>query len=1474
MTYPSITLTGNIITFDTLEKIALLDHDRQAAADYGFENKDELRDEILFEWSQFKERFRRFSDRMAKATDDKKTTITRQELIIPLMTALGYEVSFDNTSEVIDEKSYIITHRARNLDGFPIHIMGGHQSLDKRGTNTRNSPHALLQEYLNLTEHVYGIVTNGYQMRLLRDSTLLTKLSYLEFDLDKMVTEELYADFVLMFLVLHHSRVPQTIAGGSILDDYHEAGLESGSRIRSKLSAAVEQSIIQLGDGLLKEANNTELRTWVDKYGPQAYYGMMLKLIYRILFIMVIEERDLIFEEPEKDDKDGVQKYLRNKRIYQQGYSIGRLRKLSENRFLMIGRQYDLWDNLKNIFQLFENRGIGTKVGIAPLGGDLFHVSALSILYNSRIANSLLLNIINKLHQFETPQGQTIAINYKSLDVEEFGSVYEGLLEKDPVVEPFQGSLATFRFVQGSDRSSSGSHYTPDDLVQPLIKHSLEHLIKDVINHKKHTDAEKIQALLRLKVADVACGSGHILLAAARRIGLELARLRTGEEQPAPPAVRQGVRDAIKNCIYGVDKNPYAVELCKVALWLEAHVPGEPLSFLDSKIKCGDAIVGLAHFDELDKGISDEAFKKLSDKDDSNVIKDLKKRNSAGRKAWEEIKKSGAVNLQKFKLQSDEYEAILSMPEHTLVEVEAKQNAYTTYMSGPQYLRLRRLADLQIAPFFTDKNIDNTQKLITTTEYARMISGHQSMQTEATAYATGLSYDRKWFHWFLEFPEVFSQGGFDCILGNPPFLGGQKISGAYGKDFAEYIKAYFDMGSVDLVTYFFRRIYEVIKEKGFQSLISTNTIAQGDARIAGLEVITEHKGGSINHAVRSMKWPGLAAVEVALVTIYKGKWANAYYLGAKVAQSINTYLDEHEYLGNPYKLQKNANKSFQGSIVLGQGFILEPEEAQRLIDLDPKNKEVLFPYLNGQDLNNEVDQSSTRWVINFFDWTEEKAMQYSEPYKILNELVKPERQRWKIDDKGNETIGEYALRKPLPEKWWIYAEKRPGMYSTIKNLDRVLVVAQVSKTVGFVFIPNNQVIAGMCIAIAEENYIFISLLQNSFHHFWVAKYASKLKTDLRYTPTDVFENFPFPHVPTTEQEQLLEIIGEEYHEYRKQLMLDVHLGLTKLYNTFHSSSVGSLQVRDVYLNKHLTKTPGTIPYDEAVERITHLRGLHKKMDELVLEAYGWHIDSKRWGKAIDLRHDFYDVDYLPENDRIRYTIHPDARKEVLKRLLLLNHEVHESETRGISYAELDKEKTLVLMKDHFTREWAIDATYLQSGTLRFLTTAEELWPALTTTTAQIYNAVVQNYGSALESELQEKLFIPFDKHMHAKYSTKDLSDITFKEKEIKYVNIFANKLHRSQTDYTLGNAHLLLSIIDDRNHPSVKQSTILQEFREFYFSVYNRKLVQEPFLIKLKSFIDRFRNEAAHTGEIDKAGAEECKVMVKELVSVMVGSEY
>jgi hypothetical protein len=395
---------------------------------------------------------------------------------------------------------------------------------------------------------------------------------------------------------------------------------------------------------------------------------------------------------------------------------------------------------------------------------------------------------------------------------------------------------------------------------------------------------------------------------------------------------------------------------------------------------------------------------------------------------------------------------------------------------------------------------------------------------------------------------IITDGAFRQYMnGIGVFRGGQKLTGAFGQRFLEYVKCiYAPAGSCDLVTYFFRRIFTLLKPGGFQALISTNTIAQGAAREGGLDVITKNDG-SIHFAVRSMKWPGLAAVEVALVGIYKGSWKRPCVLGSISVPRITSYLDDAEISGNPYPLIQNADKSFQGSIVLGKGFVLEPWEAERLIKKNPKNKEVLFPYLNGEDLNTNPDQSPSRWVINFFDWPEEKCRkEYPECFEIVERLVKPVRL---IDN-----------RESYRKYWWQYAEKRLKLYRSIEIMERVLVSCRVSK------------------------YVNHSLIES--------------------------------HIPEKEIE--------------KQLVKET-----------------------MTLWNHLHRTPDTCAFNQAVADILELRRLHREMDETVLKAYGW--------TDIHLAHDFYEVDYLPENDRIRYTISPAARKEILKHLLKLNHTIHAQE---------------------------------------------------------------------------------------------------------------------------------------------------------------------------------------------------------------------
>src|SRR5690606_17518462 len=356
---------------------------------------------------------------------------------------------------------------------------------------------------------------------------------------------------------------------------------------------------------------------------------------------------------------------------------------------------------------------------------------------------------------------------------------------------------------------------------------------------------------------------------------------------------------------------------------------------------------------------------------------------------------------------------------------------------------------------------------------------------------------------------VFNEGGFDCILGNPPFLGGQKLSGAYGPNFLEYIKyAYKPIGAVDLVTYFFRKIFNLVKPGGFQSLISTNTIAQGSAREGGLDVICSN-GGIINHAVRSMRWPGKAAVEVALVTIHKGSWDKDIILDAKKVDRITPYLDDSEVMGNPFPLKANAGKSFQGSIVLGKGFIITPEQAEELIAKDKRNKDVLFPYLNGDDLNNDPMQRPSRWVINFFDWPEEKARTYPDCFKIVEEKVKPERMAQK--DKG------------AKEKWWQYLRPRKELYNTISGLEQVMAIPnQACKYVAFQFVNSQMIFSNALAIIAKSDYYLFSILNSNMHIEWAWKYASRMKSDMRYTPTDVFETFPLPPTPTLTYIEVLE----------------------------------------------------------------------------------------------------------------------------------------------------------------------------------------------------------------------------------------------------------------------------------------------------------------------------------------------------------------
>ncbi len=1282
MNFPSIDIQGSILSTDLLAKIRSEQATFQQGKDFNPDlTNAKLKDEISLAWQEAKGQWTIYKSKLTRLKEGETgTTETRNFWISPILTNLGYNLTFDRKGEELNGKSFPIGYRDSSLDNFPVYVGGYHESLDKRPENKllRVSPHAMVQEYLNYSEHLYGMVTNGRQLRLLRDASRITRLSYVEFNLEKMMEEDLYSDFVILYRVLHASRMPKKVDAGadSIMEKYHQEGLEAGSTIRNKLGEAVKGAIKNLANGFINHPNNAALRDAVaaGNINTDEYYRHQLRIIYRLLFLFVIEERNLVYSDSKTPETK------RFNHIYFNYYSLLRLRKLAKKLLPPeANRHYDLWQSLVSTFSLFEKKDIGEKLGIMSLQGDLFGYHAISNsqydLHQCYLSNAVLLNIIKSLSYFENDNGVLIAVNYGGLDVEEFGSVYEGLLELK----------LEFNKVEGSDNYSVNwqkqaggrefqSHYTPEELVQPLIKHSLEYLIEDILllhAQKKVNKENTIKALLKLKVCDVSCGSGHILLSAARRIALAVARVLTDEEQPNPFSIRKAMKDVVRNCIYGVDKNPLAVELCKIALWLEAYNPGEPLNFLDHHIKCGDAIVGLAHRSELEKGIADEAFKTLA-VDDKHIaktwrdknVKERKERTAKAVQLKAEFEKSTENSVQEAMA---EYKTFNQLPETTPDEIERKAKAYNRFIDGKGLKFLKTMANTQVAQFFIPKTEANKDSLMADADFRLILSGYKGWQLPQTAKAKVVAEEHRFFHWFIEFPEVFNEGGFDTILGNPPFLGGKKISGIFGDEYLSFLKTNYEpvSGGVDFVAYFFRRIFEIIKSKGFQSLISTNTISQGDTREGGLSVIKD-RGGNIIYCDRNVRWPGLAAVEVSLISIFKGEWKGKYFLDKKEVETITSYFDDNISLSEPYALLANQNKSFQGSIILGQGFVMEPHVAKNMIANNQKYSEVIFPYLSGDDFSNNPDQRASRYVINFFDWKLDFCKsEYPICFELVEKFVKPEREKVKRDTYRN--------------NWWLYAEKGINLYKAIKGKERIIAVPLVSKHTGVDFVESGNVYSNKLGIFTLDTWLEFCFLQSTIHNIWGWKFASTLGAGtLNYSNTICFETFPFVQNLNSQREQQLETIGEAHHEHRKQLMVGMQLGLTKTYNLFHSNAITAQSINDkdkqvASLQKHLDpakggagKTANTIAFDEAIQGILKLRELHVQMDEAVLDAYGWN--------DIELKHDFYEVDYLPENDRVRFTIHSDARKEVLKRLLELNHKIHEEEVKAGLWEKKDGKK--------------------------------------------------------------------------------------------------------------------------------------------------------------------------------------------------------
>ncbi|MHC5853953.1 Eco57I restriction-modification methylase domain-containing protein [Nostoc sp.] len=793
-TLTALQIEGNLLAPDMTAQMLEGSIKGQSPEDFGFNKTDKLADEIATAWGDAKAYWAAFQRALARLDENNSaTTITRELWTVPLLQSLGYEPVYTATAEVVEGQTYAISHRAEPGENKPpIHIIGCRLEIDKRppsGT-PRLSAHALVQEYLNKTEHLWAIATNGYRWRLLRDSSLMTRLTYIEFDLEQILSGENFAEFGLFYRLFHRSRLPEGMddADKCLLEYYHQEAIQQGGRVREKLRDGVEKALVQLGNGFIQHPQNEGLRQKlgiIPNYEAEVtnyeFYRQLLRLIYRLLFLMVAESRNLLLIG---DD-------LEKSRIFREYYSIERLRELAERPHWRREGFQDLWQGLWVTFLLFDENWRGEVLGLSPLNGDLFGSKTLPALDNCAIDNYDLLLAIRQLSLY-LDKAQLRRVNYEFLDVEELGSVYESLLDFYPQIVQKQ-SKYEFALVVGSDRKTTGSYYTPPQLVQQLIKTALEPVIKEKLhstqqklgNSENNQELEK--ALLSLKVCDPACGSGHFLLAAARRIGKELAKVRTGEAEPGIEPLKLAIRDVIQNCIYGVDLNPLAVDLCKVALWIEGFPGKLPLSFLDHRIKCGNSLVGVLDIKCLSKGIPDEAYKPVTG-DDKTLATQLKKRNKKERENKNQLsiyEKLATDNID----YAEMWRQLGVIPETTPQEVRSKQNKYKENLQEPSWWLKYSVCNLWTAAFFIPLTEHDLQLLPTTEALNRLerekvekiYKSDDSYELRITDYelnnivnvANKLAEKKHFFHWCIEFPDIFPENqekwGFDCVLGNPPW---------------------------------------------------------------------------------------------------------------------------------------------------------------------------------------------------------------------------------------------------------------------------------------------------------------------------------------------------------------------------------------------------------------------------------------------------------------------------------------------------------------------------------------------------------------------------------------------------------------------------------------------------------------------------------------------------------------------------------
>ena len=1158
------------------------------------------------------------------------------------------------------------------------------EDLDRatsEGGGLEMSPHGRMERLLRHTGVPAGLIFNGSTIRLV-SAPRGESSGWLDFQVSDMVQTAGRPICSAMRELLGQTRLlsaPRDKRLAALLEDSRKFQNEVSERLAEQVLHALYE-LLRGFQAAHDAANGRLLGRWLSDDPDEIYRGL-LTVVLRLVYLLYAEERDML---PQDETFLG-------------SYSVSglyeRLRADASVHPDTMDQRFGAYAQLVALWRMVHDGAHAPQMAMAPKHGDLFHPDRYPFLEGAvgprqtierieppRVADGTIHRVLEKLIVLDGER-----ISYRALDVEHIGSVYETMmgfrLERatgrsiaikatkkhgapstvdiealvaeaparrakwirdrtdrkitpkvskavraadsmdemhaalDPVIDrnatPDLVPAEAMVLQPSEERRRSGSHYTPRELTEPIVRVALEPILARL--SEESGGPVHPEQILDLKVCDPAMGSGAFLVEACRQLAEALIEAwRAHDVTPdIPPDENEEIfarRLVAQRCLYGVDRNPKAVDLAKLSLWLITLAKDHPLTFLDHALRHGDSLVGLSipqlrafHW----KGNAPNfrpGFEALRGQEHLDRAAELRRRI---REAGDEV---------------PDWER-----RDWLREADEETNA------------VRLLGDLVLAAFF-DKPKAKEREARRKQFADQVLRGNTDQHRRWLAELRNADPPLAPFHWEIEYPEVFDRPnpGFDTVVGNPPFLGGTKISSMLGPSYRSWINLLHkgSHGHADLVAHFFRRSFNLIRLKGTFGLIATNTIAQGDTRASGLRWICEN-GGLVYSALRRVKWPGLAAVVVSVISVSKGGRIATRYLDHKKVENITAFLFDRGLHSDPHRLLSNANQSFNGVKIYGQGFLFDDNdpkgiasstsEMELLLAKSPVYAEVIQPYIGGKELNTSPTHLPHRFTINFGEHTlEECEERWPDLVAILNQRVRPFRQAMN------------AQKYPrMVNEWWKHWNPRSGLYARIGGLPRVLVNSLVSKHLQFAFLPSNMIYSHNTAVYSVDTLAAFCVLQSCPHEVWARFFGSSLEDRLNYRPSDCFETFPFPEDWTTRSD--LDAVGQEYYEFRAALMVRNDEGMTKTYNRFHN------------------------PYENTPD-IAELRRLHAAMDRAVLNAYGWtdiptdyeflldyEIDEDTWGR---------------KTKPYRYRWPDDVRDDVLARLLELNAKRAAEETRA------------------------------------------------------------------------------------------------------------------------------------------------------------------------------------------------------------------